>query len=100
MIQMRLDTEQLGDTLPVGWPQVQNGWLDALANVFAAVTPQTAESALAATRNALDALPFVHGMTVGPAMPTRCRMRALLHFTELTLQDDTLPLWRATGAAA
>ncbi|MFM0619309.1 FUSC family protein [Paraburkholderia nemoris] len=100
MIQMRLDTEQLGDTLPVGWPQVQNGWLDALANVFAAVTPQSAESALAATRNALDALPFVHSMTVGPAMLTRCRMRALLHFTELTLRDDTLPLWHATGAPA
>ncbi|RKE35734.1 putative membrane protein YccC [Paraburkholderia sp. BL23I1N1] len=100
MIQMRLDTEQLADTLPAGWPDVQTAWLAALANVFAVVTPQAVDAALAATRRALDTLPFAQSLTVDATMLTRCRMRALLHFTELTLLDDTLSLWQTTAQRA
>ncbi|MET3228026.1 UNVERIFIED_ORG: putative membrane protein YccC [Burkholderia sp. 1263] len=99
MIQMRLDTEQLGDTLPASWPEVQRAWLAALAEVFTAMTPQAGENAVAATRRALVALPFAQDPAVGPMLLARCRMRALLHFTELTLQDESLPLWRAAKAA-
>jgi uncharacterized membrane protein YccC len=100
MIQMRLDTERLGNILPTNWPDVQRTWLAALADVFAAATPQAAEGALAATRRALDALPLAHTITVDATMLTRCRMRALLHFTELTLRDDTLSLWQSAETRA
>ncbi|PZR47612.1 FUSC family protein [Paraburkholderia fungorum] len=100
MIQMRLDTERLGNMLPTNWPDVQRTWLAALANVFAAATPQAAEGALAATRRALDTLPLAHTITVDATMLTRCRMRALLHFTELTLRDDTLSLWQSAETRA
>jgi uncharacterized membrane protein YccC len=100
MIQMRLDTEQLGERLPAGWLDVQTAWLAALADVFAAVTPQAADAALVATRRALDTLPFAQHSAVDAAMLTHCRMRALLHFTELALLDDTLPLWQTAGQRA
>jgi len=100
MIQMRLDTERLGNILPASWPDVQRAWLTALADVFAAATPQAAEGALAATRRALDTLPLAHTITVDATMLTRCRMRALLHFTELTLRDDTLSLWQTAETRA
>jgi uncharacterized membrane protein YccC len=100
MIQMRLDTERLGNILPANWPDVQRTWLAALADVFAAATPQAAEGALAATRRALDTLPLAHTITVDTTMLTRCRMRALLHFTELTLRDDTLSLWQTAETRA
>ncbi|MFM0208537.1 FUSC family protein [Paraburkholderia sediminicola] len=129
MIQIRSDTEQLGDTLPSGWPAVQSDWLAALADMFAGVMPRAADKALAATRRALEALPVVlpqasqqtlpqtlphtppdalplpspqapPDTSADPALLTQCRMRALLHFTELTLQDETLPLWHATGTPA
>ena len=100
MIQMRLDTERLGNILPANWPDVQRTWLAALADVFAAATPQAAEGALAATRRALDTLPLAHTITVDTTMLTRCRMRALLHFTELTLRDDTLSMWQTAETRA
>jgi Predicted membrane protein len=100
MIQMRLDTEQVAQTLPAGWPDVQTTWLAALADVFAFVTPHAADTALAATRQALDTLPLAQNITVDATMLTRCRMRAMLHFTELTLLDDTLPLWQTTARQA
>ncbi|OXC72708.1 FUSC family protein [Caballeronia sordidicola] len=98
MIQMRLDTELLGDTLPLGWPEVQDAWLAALGDVFASAAPQAADAALAATRRAQEALSLAQNLTVDAAMLTRCRMRALLHFTEMALQDDTGSFWRTTGA--
>jgi uncharacterized membrane protein YccC len=100
MIQMRLDTDQLGDTLPAGWLDVQTAWLAAIADVFAGLAPQAAETALVATRQALAVLPFAQNSVVDAAMLTHCRMRALLHFTELTLLDDTLSLWQTTGQRA
>jgi uncharacterized membrane protein YccC len=100
MIQIRLDTEQLGERLPAGWLDVQTAWLAALADVFAAVTPQAADAALVATRRALDTLPFAQNSAVDATMLTHCRMRALLHFTELALLDDTLSLWQTAGQRA
>ncbi|MFM0356967.1 FUSC family protein [Paraburkholderia nemoris] len=100
MIQMRLDTEQLGERLPAGWLDAQTAWLAALADVFAAVTPQAADAALVATRRALDTLPFAQNSAVDATMLTHCRMRALLHFTELALLDDTLSLWQTAGQRA
>jgi uncharacterized membrane protein YccC len=100
MIQMRLDTKQLGDALPAVWSDAEHEWLAALAEVFASVTPQAAERALEATRRALLALPFPRETAVDAALRTRYRMRALLHFAQMTLQDDTLPLKQATGRVA
>ena len=98
MIQVRLDTEELGAALPAGWPKEQDAWLAALAQVFAAATPQSAEAALVATRRALDALPLGDYIAVDASTLTRYRMRALLHFTELTLHDETLALWQTPEA--
>ncbi|MFM0026910.1 FUSC family protein [Paraburkholderia madseniana] len=100
MIQMRLDTEQLGERLPAGWLDAQTAWLAALADVFAAVTPQAPDAALVATRRALDTLPFAQNSAVDATMLTQCRMRALLHFTELALLDNTLSLWQTAGQRA
>ncbi|MBB5470618.1 putative membrane protein YccC [Paraburkholderia sp. CI2] len=94
MIQMRLDTHELGAALPTGWPAEQDAWLAALAEVFTAATPQAAEGALTATRRALDMLPLGENIAVDAMTLTRYRMRALLHFTELTLRDETLTLWQ------
>ncbi|WP_144149139.1 FUSC family protein [Paraburkholderia sp. BCC1884] len=100
MIQVRLDTEQLGAALPPAWAGAQQAWLAALANVFAESTQKSADIALAATQQALDVLSLAQNITVDATMLTRCRMRALLHITELTLQDGTLSLWRTAGNAA
>jgi uncharacterized membrane protein YccC len=94
MIQMRMDTEALGAALPAGWPVEQDAWLAALAEVFTAATPQAAANALTATRRALDFLPLGENIAVDTMTLTHYRMRALLHFTELTLRDDTLALWQ------
>ncbi|MGF6933491.1 putative membrane protein YccC [Paraburkholderia sp. UCT70] len=94
MIQMRLDTQEIGAALPTGWPAEQDAWLAALAEVFTAATPQAAEGALTATRRALDMLPLGENIAVDAMTLTRYRMRALLHFTELTLRDETLALWQ------
>ncbi|WP_429304775.1 FUSC family protein [Paraburkholderia sp. GAS199] len=99
MIQMRLDTERLGTALPAQWTGAQQVWLSATAEVFAQSTQSAADAALVATRQALDALPVAQNLTVDAAMLTRCRMRALLHITELTLQDGTLSLWHTRRAA-
>ncbi|OAJ61103.1 FUSC family protein [Paraburkholderia ginsengiterrae] len=100
MIQIRLDTEQLGERLPEEWLDTQTAWLAALADVFAAVTPQAADAARVATRRALDVLPFAQHAEVDTAMLTHCRMRALLHFTDLALQDETLSLWQSARQPA
>ncbi|PQV44836.1 FUSC family protein [Paraburkholderia sp. BL21I4N1] len=100
MIQVRLDTERLGGALPSAWAPAQDAWLAALAELFCNAAPQAAQDALAATRRALVVLPIAHIDTVDATMLAHCRMRALLHFTELTLQDDTVWLWQTTGAAA
>ncbi|MGF6574822.1 putative membrane protein YccC [Paraburkholderia sp. GAS333] len=98
MIQTRMDTEALGAALPTDWPAEQDAWLAALAQVFAAATPQAAEDALAATRRALDFLPLGENIAVDAMTLSRYRMRALLHFTELTLRDDTWVLWQTAEA--
>ncbi|MBB6106684.1 putative membrane protein YccC [Paraburkholderia bannensis] len=100
MIQVRLDTERLGNALPTGWAAEQDAWLAALAEVFEAVTPQAAEGALMATRRALDRLPLGPNIAVDAETLTRYRMRALLHFTELTLRDDTFALWQTRQVQA
>ncbi|MGF6773737.1 putative membrane protein YccC [Paraburkholderia sp. GAS199] len=100
MIQVRLDTEELGATLPAQWPAQQDAWLAALADVFDAATPEAAQNALRATRRALDVLPLGPNIAVDGTTLTRYRMRALLHFTELTLSDDSLALWHTPGARA
>jgi uncharacterized membrane protein YccC len=101
MILMRLDTAQLGDALPAAWGDRLQAWLQALAEWFEAPAPERAARALAATDEALAALPA--GVDLGanargdaPAdheALIRCRMQALLHFTELALRDDALALW-------
>ncbi|RKF49906.1 FUSC family protein [Paraburkholderia fungorum] len=96
MIQMRLDTEQLGASLPQGWLAEQEAWLAALGEVFSDATPQSAEKALAATRHALNMLPIGPDFAVDETTLKRYRMRALLHFTELTLCDESLALWQTT----
>jgi uncharacterized membrane protein YccC len=100
MIQVRLDTEELGSALPAGWRELQSAWLAALSNVFDTATPQAAGTALAAARRALAALPLPKDAAVSAQMLTRSRMRALLHFTELALQDETFPLRQPAGKPA
>ncbi|WP_244831246.1 FUSC family protein [Caballeronia sp. TF1N1] len=100
MIQIRLDTEQLGATLPEGWAAEQDAWLAALASVFSNTTPEAAQNALIATRRALDMLPLGDNIATDTATLKRYRMRALLHFTELTLRDDSLALWQTKETPA
>jgi uncharacterized membrane protein YccC len=97
MIQVRLDSERLAAILPAGWPAEQDAWLGALADVFVDATPQAAERALIATRRALDLLPLGPNIAVDAQTLARYRMRALLHFTELTLRDESLALWQTSG---
>ncbi|WP_321942313.1 FUSC family protein [Paraburkholderia tropica] len=96
MILMRLDTQQIAPTLPPAWPDHQTAWLTALADLFDTPTPERADRALAATRAALDALPPgiepAADAPVGPESLVRCRMHALLQFTELALRDDPLAI--------
>jgi hypothetical protein len=99
MIQVRMDTERLGAMLPAGWQAMQADWLAAIAGVFDEVTPQSTGTALAVTRQALAAVPLQQSIGMDPKTLTRFRLRALLHFTEMTLEDKTLPLWRVTGEA-
>ncbi|MDE1182134.1 FUSC family protein [Paraburkholderia sp.] len=100
MIQMRLDTAQSGDALPSAWRAMQDDWLAALADVFDDATPARAQRALDATRRALDVLPCPADApdkpdaVLGGPLLMRFRMRALLHFTGLTLLDESLPLWQ------
>ncbi|MCP3724296.1 FUSC family protein [Paraburkholderia sp. CNPSo 3272] len=108
MILMRLDTQQLGDALPAAWADRLQAWLQALAELFDAPAPERARRALAATDEALAALP--PGIDPGPNAQgdapadhealIRCRMQALLHFTELALRDDALALWAHTERSA
>jgi uncharacterized membrane protein YccC len=95
MIQVRLDTEQLRGTLPAGWPAELDAWLSALARVFASATPEAAQSALTATRRALDTLPLGPDIAVDPMTLIHYRMRALLHLTTLTLRDGALVHWQS-----
>ncbi|MEM5329226.1 FUSC family protein [Paraburkholderia sp. JHI2823] len=108
MILMRLDTQQLGDALPARWADRLQAWLQALAELFEAPAPERTARALAATDEALAALPpgVDPGANAQDAAPAdhealiRCRMQALLHFTELALRDDALALWAHTERAA
>ncbi|MCC8392908.1 FUSC family protein [Paraburkholderia sp. MMS20-SJTR3] len=101
MILMRVDTQQLGDALPAAWADRLQAWLDALAELFDAPAPERARRALTATDQALAALPpgiDLGARTQGDAPADhealiRCRMQALLHFTELALRDGALALW-------
>jgi hypothetical protein len=102
MIQMRGHTDQLdrqrdelhATVLPAGWRAAQDAWLTALAEMFVRATPAAASNALLVTRRTLDLLPPEPDIAVDAAALVRYRMRALLHFTELTLTDDTLGLGR------
>lgn len=122
MVEVRLDTEQLGDTLPDGWPAAQRAWLTALADMFAAPSTQHHIHAIDATRHALHVLPVpvltpvdanndagegTHAamypdVRVDASLLTHCRMRALLHFTELILRQEASSLsasvWASTDA--
>ncbi|MGG1948243.1 FUSC family protein [Trinickia sp. NRRL B-1857] len=108
MILMRLETRQLGDALPAAWAGRLQAWLQALAELFEAPSPERARHALAATDEALAALPPSVDLGERAAGDTpadhealiRCRMQALLHFTELALRDDALALWAHTERSA
>ncbi|WP_321784175.1 FUSC family protein [Paraburkholderia sp. J94] len=104
MILMRLDTQRLGDTLPAAWTARLQTWLDALADLFDTPTPDNADRAQTATQAALAALPPgiepAADAPVGPDALVRCRMHALLHFTDFALRDSTLALWTRTERMA
>ncbi|MGC1550036.1 MAG: FUSC family protein [Rhodanobacter sp.] len=92
VIQLREDAARPDNNLPPGWESQQHEWLIAIAQLFEQVTPERHDRALRATRHALDMLPIP--TRIEPSFPalSRFRMRALLHFTELSLLDETLPL--------
>jgi uncharacterized membrane protein YccC len=99
MIVIRQDTARVAAHLPNDWRTLQHEWLDAMADVFSAATPEARDRAMSATQQAKRALPNVDlDDTTAEALIAK-RMRRLMHFTELMLKDDTLPLWQASAAA-
>jgi uncharacterized membrane protein YccC len=99
VIQVRQDAMNHEADLPPTWPPLLWEWQSAIANLFEQVTPQRHARALEATVQALQALPVPPAFTASGAVTARYRMRALLHATELTLLDDTLPLRSSQEAA-
>lgn len=100
VIQLREDAARPGSELPPGWASQQHEWLIAIARLFEQVTPERHARALQATRHALAMLPMP--TRIEPSFPalSRFRMRALLHFTELSLLDETLPLMPSVDLAS
>ncbi|OUL88834.1 FUSC family protein [Paraburkholderia hospita] len=99
MIVIRQDTARVAAHLPNDWRTLQHEWLDAMADVFSAATPEARDRAMSATQQAKRALPHVDlDDTTAEALIAK-RMRRLMHFTELMLKDDTLPLWQTSAAA-
>ncbi|EUC13897.1 UNVERIFIED_ORG: putative membrane protein YccC [Burkholderia sp. CF145] len=99
MIVIRQDTTRMAARLPNDWRTLQHEWLDAMADVFSATTPEARDRAMSATQQAKRALPNVDlDDTTAEALIAK-RMRRLMHFTELMLKDDTLPLWQTSAAA-
>jgi hypothetical protein len=91
-ILLRQDAERDSGGSPPAWRSTQQAWQLAIAELFECVTPQHHARALDATRQALKSLsPPAHFEPSSGAM-WRLHMRALLHATELSLLDDTLPL--------
>ena len=99
MIVVRQDTARLAARLPNIWRTLQHAWLDAMADVFSAPTPEARHRAMHAMQQAKRALPHVDlDDTTTEALIAK-RMNRLMHFTELMLKDDTLPLWQTSAAA-
>ncbi|BCG03424.1 hypothetical protein PPGU19_079920 (plasmid) [Paraburkholderia sp. PGU19] len=99
MIAVRQDTARLAARLPNGWRTLQDEWLDAMADVFSAATSEARDRAMRATQQAKRALPHVDlDDTTAEALIVK-RMRRLMHFTELMLKDDMLPLWQTSSVA-
>ncbi len=92
VIQLRQDAMNPEADLPPSWPPLLHEWQGAIARLFEQVTPERHARALAATLHALQALPVPPAFTTSGVVTVRYRMRALLHATELTLLDETLPL--------
>jgi uncharacterized membrane protein YccC len=92
VIQLREDAARPDIDLPAGWVAQQREWLLAIASLFEQVTRDRHARALQATRHALDLLPLPARIEPGHRSLSQFRMRALLHFTELSLLDETLPL--------
>lgn len=92
VIQVRMDGAKFAARLPPDWPAVQQAWQMAIAALFEDVTPIRHAHALAKTRAALQAIPRPGTLDGSPGTMACFRMRALLHATELSLWDDTLPL--------
>ncbi|TCG06235.1 fusaric acid resistance protein [Paraburkholderia steynii] len=99
MIVIRQDTARVAARLPNDWRTLEHEWLDAMADVFSAATPEARDRAMRATQQAKRALPHVDlDDTIADALIAK-RMRRLMHFTELMLKDDMLPLWQTSAAA-
>jgi uncharacterized membrane protein YccC len=98
MIIIRKDAQRVSALLPYGWTTVQDEWLDALADVFAAATPDSRARALSATARAELALAQMETAAASADSLIAKRLRRLMHFSALMLQDDTLPLWQAASA--
>jgi uncharacterized membrane protein YccC len=100
MIAIRGDTERVSAVLPFDWRGVQRDWLDAMADVFHAATQEARGRATHATHRAMLALSLVKpdADASAEALIAR-RMRRLMRFTQLMLDDDTLPLWRQAEPA-
>lgn len=92
MIRLRADSRRLEGNHPDGWRAQQLEWQTAIAELFEHVTPAHHAKALQATRRATALLPAPVRIESGSSGYYYFRMRALLHFTELTLLDETLPI--------
>ncbi|WP_109479740.1 FUSC family protein [Paraburkholderia sp. C35] len=98
MIAIRHDTARASAHLPDGWPPLQREWLDAMASLFAAAAPEARTRALHATQQARYALLLADTSAVSAEAAIVQRMRRLMHFSELMLKDDNLPLWKPQNA--
>ncbi|WP_038579862.1 FUSC family protein [Dyella japonica] len=100
IIQIRMDGANFAASLPSEWPAAQYAWQTSIAALFDQVTPERHAQALASTRAALQAIPRRNFVDTSPGTLACFRMRALLHATELSLLDDTLPLMPRAEAAS
>ncbi len=93
LIRLREESQRYPAGLPAEWPQTLRELRHAMAQLFAQVTPEHHAQALLAVRHALAILPRRPRFDPAPEIAVGFHMRALLQAMELTLLDDSMPLY-------
>jgi len=90
VIQLREAATQ--GSMPRGWPAQQEKLLTAISQLFLSPSHDTHASTLHNTAQALSMIPVSKHFPKADNELIFLRMRGLLHFIQLSLLDDTLPL--------